>query len=810
MAKKSNPVVELNDLDLTTEQILKDYHIAFASRQASLLGRKEVFMGKAKFGIFGDGKELPQVALAHFFKNGDFRSGYYRDQTLMFATGMLSIEQFFAQLFATPDIKEEPASGGRMMNGHFGTRLVDSDYNWINHTAQPNSSSDVSPTGSQMPRLLGLAYASKLYRENSALHKFTQFSNKGDEIAWGTIGNASTSEGMFYEAINAAGVLQVPMITSIWDDSYGISVPAEYHTTHQSISKALEGFQRTAESKGFEILVAKGWDYPSLIETYKKAERICREEHVPVIVHIKELTQPQGHSTSGSHERYKSAERLTWETEWDGIKKFREWIIGNQLASEVELNELEANAKKEVLAARQSAWDNFTKPIVELKNGLMKVVSELKNYHSNQESTISDIVSNVEKEAYPVRADVFKVANKLVRLLRNEKSSAIDSLKLWLKSQSDKHKEIFNSHLLIPKDKSGSVFNLQYSQPSFSESSQVMDGREVIRNYFDILFERDPRVFAIGEDVGKIGDVNQGFAGIQEKFGKLRLTDTGIRECTIAGQGIGAALRGLKPIVEIQYLDYLLYAIQVLSDDVATTTYRTAGGQKIPLIVRTRGHRLEGIWHSGSPMGMIIHAVRGMHVCVPRDFVRAAGFYNTLIASDEPGIVIECLNGYRLKEKQPDNLGSYNLALGVPEVLRKGEDITLVSYGSTLRIVLQAAEQLAELGISAEVIDIQTLLPFDTNGLIVKSLQKTNRVAFIDEDVPGGATSYMLQQVLEVQDGYRYLDSKPLTISAKAHRPAYSSDGDYFSKPNEDEIIDAVYRLMHEVAPQTYPIFSDV
>ncbi|PTX14238.1 pyruvate/2-oxoglutarate/acetoin dehydrogenase E1 component [Pontibacter mucosus] len=788
---------------LTSEEILNDYRIAWESRQASLTGRKEVFMGKAKFGIFGDGKELAQLAMAKFFRNGDFRSGYYRDQTFMFAIGELTLQQYFAQLYAHTDVEAEPSTAGRAMNGHFGTRSLDDEGNWKNLMEQKNSSADISPTAAQMPRLLGLAYASKLYRQNPALQGMTNFSVNGNEVAFGTIGNASTSEGMFFEAVNAAGVLQVPMLVSVWDDGYGISVPAEYQTTKGSISEILAGFQRNAEGEqGYEIFKVKGWDYLALCETYEAAVRVCREQHVPVLVHVEEMTQPQGHSTSGSHERYKSKERLDWEAEYDCIKKMREWILENEIATEEQLAQIEAEAKDAVKVARSDAWNDYANDIQKDHDEALRLLDGLANA-SEHITQIATITEELRKTLNPIRSDAVRAVRKALRYVRDERNQAKRELVEWLEQVQGENAERYNSYLYSQSEESALL--VEEVKPEFDENSPVVDGREVLQACFDAILSRDPRVFAIGEDVGFIGDVNQAFAGLQEKHGELRVTDTGIRECTIVGQGIGAALRGLRPITEIQYLDYLLYAIQILSDDVACLQYRTKGGQKAPLIVRTRGHRLEGIWHSGSPIGMILHSIRGMHVLVPRNMTQAAGFYNTLLKSDEPALVIECLNGYRLKERIPNNIGEFTVPLGKPEILREGTDITIVTYGSMCRIVMEAARQLEEFGISAEVIDVQTLLPFDVDHMITDSIRKTNRVLFADEDVPGGATAFMMQQVVDEQGAWRWLDSKPQCLSAHAHRPPYGSDGDYFSKPNTEDVFEAVYEILHEADSKTYP-----
>lgn len=787
---------------LTKEDIINDYRIANESRHASLLGRKEVFMGKAKFGIFGDGKEVAQLAMARAFKPGDWRSGYYRDQTFMLAAGMTTLQQYFAQLYAHTDVQAEPASGGRLMNGHFGTRLLDEQGQWLTQTDRKNSSSDVSPTGSQMPRLLGLAWASKLFRQNQDLQFLTEFSVNGNEVAWGTIGNASTSEGMFFEAINAAGVLQVPMLMSVWDDEFGISVSKEYHTTKGSISAALAGFQRTPNQPGYEIFTVNGWDYESLLETYAQASDLCRTEHVPVLVHVKEMTQPQGHSTSGSHERYKTAQRLQWEAELDCIKKMREWILESEVATADELDAIEKQAAETAKEARNAAWAAFQNSIKPATTELAALLRSLQ-LPAEETEAMNQLAAQLEKEANPILSDALRAARKALRQLRHLPTSAKQALIDWKEQMDAETYDRFDANQY--SQSSEAITNITPIAPEYSESSAMVDGREVMRAAFDAIFARDPRVVAFGEDVGKIGDVNQGFAGLQEKYGELRITDTSIRECTIMGQGIGLALRGLRPIAEIQYLDYLNYAIQIMSDDVACLQYRTRGGQKAPLIVRTRGHRLEGIWHAGSPMGMILNSIRGIHVLVPRDMTRAAAFYNTMLKTDEPALIIECLNGYRLKERMPENIGQITLPLGQPETLRQGTDVTIVTYGSMCRVVLDAATELETMGISCEVIDVQTLLPFDVNHSIVKSVMKTNRLICADEDVPGGASAFMLQQIVEGQGAFRYLDSAPLTIAAKEHRPAYSSDGDYFSKPSPDDVIEVVYNLMREVEPTNFP-----
>ena len=786
---------------LTNEEILTDYALAIESREASLIGRKEVFMGKAKFGIFGDGKELPQIAMSKVFRNGDFRSGYYRDQTFMMAIGQLSTQQFFAQLYAHTDVLEEPSSAGRLMNGHFATRFLDENGKWTALTESRNSSADISCTAGQMARLVGLAYASKIYRQGHNLDHLTNFSINGNEIAFGTIGNASTSEGHFFEAMNAAGVLQIPMVLSVWDDDYGISVPQKYHTTKESISKALAGLQRDKKNPGLEILVVRGWDYPSLIETYQKAEKIAREEHVPVLVHVTEITQPQGHSTSGSHERYKTKERLSWELEFDCIPQMKKWILENKIGNTSQLDAIEKEARQKAKKQKDLAWKAFIGSLKQEYKEATELIQEASK-DTTAQSQIEEILNGLRETLNPIKSDVFRAVRKSLRLLRDVDSEEKTALQTWLKEKNDLRFEEYSSHMY--SESSNAAINIPQVDPDYSNDSKLVDGREVLQACFDHHLSHDPTVFAIGEDVGKIGDVNQGFAGLQEKHGELRVTDTGIRETTIIGQGIGAAMRGLRPIVEIQYLDYLLYAIQTLSDDLATLRYRTKGGQGAPLIIRTRGHRLEGVWHSGSPMSMILGSLRGIYVLVPRNMTQAAGFYNTMLASDDTALIIESLNGYRLKERIPQNLGEMKIPLGVPEVLQSGEDITLVTYGSMCRIVQEAATQLAEYGISAEIIDVQTLLPFDKKKLIAQSVQKTNRVVFIDEDVPGGATAFMMQQVLERDGAYKYLDSKPRTLTGKEHRPAYSSDGDYFSKPNTEDVFEIAYEVMSEVYPQRF------
>lgn len=793
------------DLPLTSEEILQDYRIAFQSRQASLMGRKEVMGGKAKFGIFGDGKEIPQIALARHFQPGDFRSGYYRDQTLMLALGDYTLSEFFAQLYANPDVEKDPASAGRAMNAHFGTRLINDDGSWKNQTATKNTSSDVSPTASQMPRLVGLAYASRLYRELEELKNFTQFSNNGNEVAFGTIGNASSAEGMFWEAINAIGVLQSPVVMSIWDDEYGISVPNEYQLARESLAEMLSGFSRKpGETRGYDIYVVKAWDYPALLETYTRATEIARRDHVPAIVHVIEVTQPQGHSTSGSHERYKSKERLKWEQEFDGLKKMREWMIASDVISEKDLEKLEDADRKAVEKIRDDSWKDLLRPIRAQVAEVSLIANPVIQQAPQADSLVKDL-QKLQSKPIPARRDIMTFLHSLLLETRGQNSPEREKLVAWRQAFDKENKEGYGSHLYCEGD--ASALAVPEVKAEFSETSRSMNGFEILNSSFEEALKRNPRIIAFGEDVGYLGDVNQGFKGLQAKFGELRVSDTGIRECTIMGQAIGMAVRGLRPIAEIQYLDYVLYGLQILSDDLACLHWRTKGGQKAPVIVRTRGHRLEGIWHAGSPMAAILHLLRGMHVLVPRNMTQAAGFYNTLLQSEDPAIVVEVLNGYRMKEKKPDNLADFTVPLGVPEVLRSGTDVTIVTYGACCRIAENAAEQLARVDIDAEVIDVQSLLPFDLNGVILESLKKTNRIVFLDEDVPGGTTAYMMQEVLERQKGYYQLDSEPRTLSAKPHRPAFGSDGDYWSKPNVEEVFVTVYELMHEYDPQHYPLF---
>ncbi|WPO78597.1 thiamine pyrophosphate-dependent enzyme [Flavobacterium sp. KACC 22761] len=799
-------IKEMNNTTLTFEdfktEVLNDYKIAVTSRECSLLGRKEVLTGKAKFGIFGDGKEVPQLAMAKAFKNGDFRSGYYRDQTFMMAIGELTPKQFFAGLYGHTDLDFDPMSAGRQMGGHFVTHSLNEDGSWKDLTKQKNSSSDISPTAGQMPRLLGLAQASKIYRNVDGITIKDKFTVNGNEVAWGTIGNASTSEGLFFETINAAGVLQVPMVMSVWDDEYGISVHAKHQTTKENISEILKGYQRDEDSKGYDIFRVKGWDYAELVSTYERAGKIAREEHIPVLIHVNELTQPQGHSTSGSHERYKSGERLAWERDFDCIRQMRLWMIAINIASPEELSEIDFQLKKEVLEAKKEAWNSFINPIIEEQNNLLALLEQIAEASVNHKDRIKKYISELRAIKAPLKKELLVYARKILRFIEVPNSKVL--LSNWITRFLNETQEKFSSNLYSDSDKN--VFSVEKVLPKYAENAKAdIDGRMLLRDNFDALFAKYPETLIFGEDVGNIGDVNQGLEGMQEKYGELRVADVGIREATIIGQGIGMALRGLRPIAEIQYLDYLLYAIQIMSDDLATLQYRTVGKQKAPLIIRTRGHRLEGIWHSGSPMGMIINAIRGIHVLVPRDMTQAAGFYNTLLECDEPALVIECLNGYRLKEKAPLNFGEFKTPIGVVETMKEGSDITLVSYGSTLRLVQQAATELLDLGIDCEVIDIQSLLPFDVNKDIVKSIAKTNRLLVIDEDVPGGASAFILQQILEEQDAYKYLDSKPQTLAAKAHRPAYGTDGDYFSKPSAEDIFEKVYNMMNEVNPSKFP-----
>lgn len=783
-------------------QIIEDYKIAVTSRECSLLGRREVLTGKAKFGIFGDGKEVPQLAWAKAFKDGDFRSGYYRDQTFMMAIGALSIEQFFASLYATSDIDKEPMSAGRQMGGHYSTHTLNEDGSWKNLRNLKNSSADISPTAGQMPRLLGLAQASKIYRNVGGINA-ENFSDNGNEVAWGTIGNASTSEGLFWETINAAGVMQVPMVMNVWDDEYGISVHAKHQTTKENISEILKGFQRDDDqNNGFEIFTVPGWDYPALIDVYEKAGNLARELHIPVLIHVIQLTQPQGHSTSGSHERYKTSERLSWEREFDCNLKMRQWILSSNIATEEDLQEMENAIKKQVKDGRRTAWENHMAPTKLKRKEILSIMEKIAETSSNS-SRIDPIIKEVSENKEPLKKDLLSAARKLLRYTIQDEGKPKEELLHWIETFTKISQTQYSSYLYSEsKEKAEYVVAID---PTYSEHAEEVDGRVVLRENFDHIFATRPETLIFGEDTGEIGDVNQGLEGLHKKYGELRVADTGIREATILGQGIGLAMRGLRPIAEIQYLDYILYALQIMSDDLATLQYRTAGKQKAPLIVRTRGHRLEGIWHSGSQMGGLIHLLRGIHILVPRNMTKAAGFYNTLLLGDEPGLIIESLNGYRLKEKLPNNPGEFRTPIGVVETLVKGSDITLVSYGSTLRLVEQAVKELKEVGIHAELIDVQSLLPFDLNHDIVHSLSKTNRLLIIDEDVPGGASAYILHKILEEQNGWIHLDSKPETLTAKEHRPAYGTDGDYFSKPSEEDIFEKVYQIMNEANPEAFP-----
>ena len=799
-------------LDFTSfkNQVLSDFKLACESREASLLGRKEVLTGKAKFGIFGDGKELAQIALSKQFRNGDFRSGYYRDQTIMLAIEELTLEQYFSGLYAHTDVEIEPQSAGRQMGGHYATRNLDTNGDWKNLMNQKNSSADISPTAGQMPRLVGLAQASKVYRTNKNLHglDFTKkFSNKGNEVAFGTIGDASTSEGPFWESINAAGVMQIPLVMSVWDDGYGISVPRKYQTTKGSISDALAGMQRTDSKAGYEIFVTRGWDYPHLCETYEKAVKLARDEHIPVLIHVKEVNQPQGHSTSGSHERYKSAERLQWEKDFDCIDKFKAWILdfninGQIIGTEDELNQIQSEAKNTVRDAKNKSWKKFTNDINSDLKEACSLLFELAEV-SEQKVFIHKEREALEKAYEPIRKDIFSTVRKVLRLVSKENHEQKKKLSNWINAKLENANDRYSSHLY--SQSTSSISNINHVPIQFEDEAKMEDGRIILRENFKKQLEKVPELIIFGEDAGKIGGVNQSLEGLQEQFGEERVFDTGIRECTIIGQGIGMAMRGLRPIAEIQYLDYLLYAIQVMSDDLSTLQYRTKGGQKAPLIISTRGHRLEGIWHSGSPMGMIINALRGMNICVPRNMTKAAGFYNILLESDEPALVVEPLNGYRTKEKFPKNIGEFNEPLGIPEIVKEGKDITLVSYGSTFNLCVIAEKSLEQLGISVELIDVQTLIPFDINHIIKKSIEKTNRLIIVDEDVSSGATAYILDKIMVEQNAFFNLDSAPVTLSAKDHRPAYGTDGDYFSKPNIDDIIEKVYEIMNETDPSSFP-----
>jgi pyruvate/2-oxoglutarate/acetoin dehydrogenase E1 component/TPP-dependent pyruvate/acetoin dehydrogenase alpha subunit len=790
-------------------EVLNDYRLANESRQVSLLGRKEVLTGKAKFGIFGDGKEIPQLAMARVFQEGDWRSGYYRDQTFMFATGLMKMEEAFAQLYGDTDESFNPQSAGRLMNNHFSTKTIDKNGNWLNLSKLKNSSADISPTAGQMPRLLGLAQASKLFRENKKLKKFNKnnhFSENGNEVAFGTIGDASTSEGYFFEALNAAGVLNLPMAISIWDDGFGISVPKKFQTIKASISEALKGFEKNGDQKGYYIYHAKGWDYKQLCEVYKEGIEKCRKEHNPVLFHITELTQPQGHSTSGSHERYKSDERLKWELEFDGIKKMREWILESKMASVAALDKIEQDAVLVAKNARDAAWNNYMIPLKEKRKAFIKMV-DITTCNCAKTDKIDSIKKELSMVAEPIRKDIVSSARKILRLICDSCSNPHNSLKknvtAWLEAEMKDGAARYSSFLYTESGRS--ALAVKPVAPVYNDASAWVPGRMILRDNFDRIFNNRPEVIVFGEDVGRIGGVNQTYEGLQEKYGENRIMDTGIREATIVGQGIGLAMRGFRPIAEIQYFDYLLYAIQLMSDDIATLQYRTKGGQKAPVIISTRGHRLEGIWHAGSPLSMVINSIRGMYVCVPRDMTQAAGFYNTFLEADDPALIIEPLNAYRLREKLPENLGEFRVPVGVPEVLEEGNDVTIVTYGSCVRIALDAVKQLKEYSITCDLIDVQTLLPFDLNHVITNSLKKTNKILFFDEDVPGGATAYMMQKVLEVQKGYYYLDAEPRTLTSKDHRAAYSTDGDYFSNPNAEDVFDSVYNMMHDFDPLKYP-----
>ncbi|MFO7539863.1 MAG: thiamine pyrophosphate-dependent enzyme [Chloroflexota bacterium] len=790
---------------LSAADILRDYSLAVQSREASLIGRREVLSGKAKFGIFGDGKEVAQIAMAKAFHKGDWRSGYYRDQTFMFAIGASNIQQFFAQLYAHADVQHDPNSAGRQMNAHFATRSLNPDGSWKDLTQQYNSAPDQSPTGAQMPKLVGLGYASRLYRELDELKQLTQFSSNGNEVAFATIGNATCAEGVFWEAVNAIGVLQAPVVISIWDDGYGISVANEHQITKESLSEMLSGFQRDAgQRNGYDIYTVNGWDYPALVETYIKAAETARQNHIPAILHVTEMTQPQGHSTSGSHERYKSDERLQWEVDFDCLTKMREWIIEQRIASEGELDQIERNARKLAENFRTKAWKAFTFPIYQERQQVADLIKEMET-ESAQADKLATLRQKMLGRKTPFRRDIMATIHKVLLLTRHEALPAKADLIAWKETEDIHNAERYSSHLY--SETAESALNVPAVKPVYAADSPRLPGNQILTACFDAMLARDPRVSFFGEDVGKLGGVNQSLAGMQKKYGQLRVSDTGIREATILGQAIGMALRGLRPVAEIQYLDYVLYALQIMSDDLATIHWRTKGGQKAPVIVRTRGHRLEGVWHAGSPMAGIIHLLRGMHVLVPRNMTQAAGFYNTLLKSDEPGLIVEVLNGYRLREQLPDNIAEMTVPLGVPEILREGEDITIVTYGACCRVALDAAEMLAEVNVDTEVIDVQTLLPFDVNGRILHSLQKTSRILFLDEDVPGGTTAYMMQEVIENQGGFHWLDCEPVTLAAKPHRPAYGSDGIYFSKPNAENVFDAVYDMMNELDPAGYPLF---
>lgn len=788
-------------------EVLADFKLAHLGRQVAFIGRREVLSGKAKFGIFGDGKEVAQIAYAKQFMNGDWRSGYYRDHTFMFAAGLSGPKEFFYQLYGLTDDTLNPGNAGRSFNNHYATVSVNPDGTWNKLSAKKNSAADLSPTAGQMPRLIGLAYASKLFRNSKPLQKFSSLSNKGNEVAFGTIGDASTSEGHFFETINAAAVLQIPVSVAVWDDGYGISVEKKFQTVKESISEALKGFERSEEGNGILIYKGKGWDYAGLVKMFEEGIEHCRKEHVPVLFHIEEMVQPMGHSTSGSHERYKTPGRLAWEAEFDPLVKMEEWILTEGIASKKELEHLKAEAELEAREARDAAWKTYTDPLKAERDELIKLIDDrscsCRNEHIDKLGLIS---RDLKRLSHPIRKDIQGSAKRIMRYLCTDcpvRKELQDRFAGWIDNYREDNFERYSSKLYCESDRS--VLKVKPVPALYSESSQMVNGREIIRDNFDALFNKNPLLVTFGEDTGRIGDVNKGLEGLQEKYGDLRITDTGIRELTIIGQGIGLALRGLRPIAEIQYFDYLLYGLQPLSDDLATLHWRTKGAQSAPLIIRTRGHRLEGIWHSGSPLSMVINSIRGIYVCVPRNMTQAAGMYNTLLEGDDPALVIESLNGYRLKERRPDNLGEFRVPLGVPEIIREGSDVTLVTYGSCVRIAESALEQLDEFGISVELIDVQTLLPFDVNQTILTSIKKTNRVIFFDEDVPGGATAFMLQQVLQEQGAFYHLDAEPVTLTAKEHRPAYGTDGDYFSNPNTEDVFETVYRMMHESKPARYP-----
>ncbi len=805
---KKQRQVTANNVMLSKTDILRDYALGMHSRHTSLIGRREVLSGKAKFGIFGDGKELAQIAMAKVFQKGDFRAGYYRDQTFMFAIGATTFQQFFAQLYAHPDVQAEPHSAGRQMNSHFATRSLNEDGTWRNLTEQVNSSADLSPTAAQMPRLVGLGYASRLYRELEELQHLTHFSRQGNEIAFGTIGNASCAEGMFWEAVNAIGVLRAPVLLSIWDDDYGISVPNKYQITKSNLSELLSGFQREpGTTEGYDIYTVKGWDYPALIETYAKAAESVRRDHVPAIIHVIELTQPQGHSTSGSHERYKSESRLEWEATHDCLAQMRQWIVEEKIATPGELDQIERNAEKLVENFRMKAWQAFSRPIYDERETALALIEKVEaETQGAAVETIAQIRRQLQRKNSPLRRDVQSAVFGVLIAMRAEPErpgSALETLRVWQSEHAAENLTRYGSHLYSQSIES--ALNVEATPAQYEADAPLVPGAKILNACFDAMLARDVRVVSFGEDVGALGGVNQTWAGLQDKYGRLRVSDTGIREATIVGQAIGMAMRGLRPIAEIQYLDYLLYALQIMSDDLSTLQWRTRGGQKAPVIIRTRGHRLEGVWHAGSPMAGVVHLLRGMHICVPRDMTQAAGFYNTLLQGDDPGLVIEVLSGYRLKEEMPSNIGEITIPLGVPEILRPGDDVTIVTYGAACRIAADAADMLADTGIEAEIMDVRTLLPFDRHEMIIESLKKTSRIVFLDEDVPGGATAYMMQEVIEKQGGFYWLDTEPRTIASQPHRPAYGSDGAYFSKPNAVDVFRVVYDMMSEAEPVRFP-----